>query len=62
MEIGAEAGLRYVYAGNTRGYSDTHCPKCSTLLLRRSGLALLENNLRQGTCPNCGARIAGVWE
>jgi pyruvate formate lyase activating enzyme len=62
MEIGAEAGLRYVYAGNTRGYSDTHCPKCSTLLLRRSGLALLENNLRQGTCPNCGERIAGVWE
>ena len=65
-EIGQEAGLRYVYAGNLPGrvgsLEDTHCPACGQLLVRRAGFSVLENKLTaQGTCPACGEKIAGVW-
>jgi pyruvate formate lyase activating enzyme len=65
-EIGREAGLRYVYAGNLPGrvdeYEDTFCPKCNTPLVRRSGYFIHQNRLTaQGTCPQCGTKIAGVW-
>ena len=65
-EIGREAGLRYVYAGNLPGrvgeYEDTCCPKCNTALVRRSGFFVRENRLTaQGTCPKCGEKVAGVW-
>ncbi len=40
-EIGQEAGLHFVYAGNipgrTREYEHTFCPSCQTLLIERSG-------------------------
>jgi len=65
-EIGQEAGLRYVYAGNLPGrvgsLEDTFCPSCQTRLVRRSGFYVLENAVTQsGACPKCGARIPGVW-
>jgi pyruvate formate lyase activating enzyme len=65
-EIGREAGLRYVYAGNLPGrvneYEDTFCPKCSTPLVRRSGYLIQEYRLKAGgTCPQCGTQVAGVW-
>src|SRR5512142_111535 len=48
-EIGKEAGLRFVYAGNLPGrvgeYEDTVCPKCNTALVRRSGFFVHENLL-----------------
>jgi len=65
-EIGEEAGLYYVYAGNLPGrvksYEDTRCPACQATLIRRSGYTLLEYSLTtQGACPKCGAAVAGVW-
>lgn len=65
-EIGREAGLHYVYAGNLPGkvgeYEDTCCPKCNTTLVRRAGFYVHENLLTDlGKCPNCGESIAGVW-
>ena len=65
-EIGREAGLRYVYAGNLPGrvdeYEDTFCPKCNSPLVRRSGYFIRQNHITpQGTCPQCGTKIAGVW-
>ena len=65
-EIGREAGLHYVYAGNLPGnvgeYEDTCCPKCNTTLVSRSGFFVHENLLTpQGTCPKCGEKIPGVW-
>lgn len=63
--IGREAGLRYVYLGNApeeEGGEDTRCPGCGTVVIRRAGLALIENRLEGGACPACGQRIAGVWE
>jgi len=62
-KIAREVGLHYVYEGNI--YSDgahTHCPKCETLLIRRSWHDVLENHLKKGACPNCGLEIPGRWE
>jgi pyruvate formate lyase activating enzyme len=65
-EIGREAGLRYVYAGNLPGrvseYEDTYCPQCNHRLVRRSGYVIREYHLTgEGTCPKCHTPIAGVW-
>ena len=66
-EIGEEAGLHYVYAGNLPGrvgsLEDTHCPQCGTTVIRRLGYTILENKVTAsgGKCPKCGTAIAGVW-
>ncbi len=65
-EIGREAGLRYVYAGNLPGqvgeYETTFCPTCNQPLIRRWGYVISEYHLTpQGCCPSCGTAIAGVW-
>jgi pyruvate formate lyase activating enzyme len=65
-EIGQEAGLHYVYAGNlpgqVRSLEDTYCPACNTCLIQRRGYVLREYKITaQGTCPHCGAKLAGVW-
>jgi pyruvate formate lyase activating enzyme len=65
-EIGREAGLRHVYAGNipgrADGLEDTRCPSCGTTLVRRSGFAVLETRITPaGACPACGAAVAGRW-
>lgn len=65
-EIGQEAGLRYVYAGNLPGrvgtYEDTNCPHCQALLVQRRGYTILQNRITPaGACPACGAPIPGVW-
>src|SRR3970040_1324852 len=65
-EIGQEAGLRYVYAGNLPGqveqHENTYCPTCRTCLIERLGYVILAYRLTDmGTCPTCGTRIPGVW-
>ena len=64
--IGREAGLNFVYAGNLPGrvghLEDTRCPACGATLVRRSGFAVHEMRITvAGTCPTCGAAIAGRW-
>jgi pyruvate formate lyase activating enzyme len=66
-EIGQEAGLKFVYAGNLPGrsgdYENTNCPACGTRLIERLGFAVLGYHLTDaGTCPACGLSIPGVWE
>ncbi len=65
-EIGREAGLHYVYAGNLPGrvgeYEDTRCPRCNFAVVRRSGYFIQENKITaEGKCPQCGESIAGLW-
>jgi pyruvate formate lyase activating enzyme len=65
-EIGQEAGLHYVYAGNIPGkvgsLEDTHCPACGSRLVARYGYRIQANRITpKGTCPDCGAAIAGIW-
>jgi len=65
-QIGKAAGLRYVYAGNLAGGAGdcehTFCPACGSLLIRRRGFYVAQNRVRGGACPDCGERIAGIWE
>jgi pyruvate formate lyase activating enzyme len=65
-EIGQEAGLSYVYAGNIPGrlgeYERTQCPKCQSVLVERTGYVIHSYRITpQGTCPKCSQKIAGVW-
>jgi pyruvate formate lyase activating enzyme len=65
-DIGREAGLRYVYAGNLPGrvgeYETTFCPQCNTSLVERSGFSVHSINIpADGKCPRCGTAIAGIW-
>jgi len=65
-EIGREAGLRYVYAGNLPGnvgeYETTHCPRCNYQLVKRSGYFIERYKITdEGKCPKCGENIAGLW-
>ena len=64
-EIGKEAGLKYVYIGNVPGEEgeNTYCWQCGELLIERLGFNITTYRLTpEGTCPNCGAQIHGVWE
>jgi len=65
-EIGREAGLQFVYAGNLPGqigeYEDTFCPQCNERLIQRSGYVLHEYRITgAGTCPKCHTKIPGLW-
>lgn len=65
-EIGIEAGLHFVYAGNLPGrvgpYEHTFCPSCGSVLVERLGYVILGYHLQDdGSCPRCGAVIPGVW-
>jgi len=65
-EIGTEAGLRFVYAGNAPGrvgeWENTHCPGCGETLIVRSGYLIRDYQITSaGTCPHCGVVIPGLW-
>lgn len=59
--IGKEAGLQYVYLGNVPGHKleNTYCHMCGKLLIKRYVFEIIENRIKQGRCPACGALIPG---
>jgi pyruvate formate lyase activating enzyme len=62
-DIAMAEGLHYVYLGNIPGHpgNSTWCPRCKALLIRRVGMATLENRLQNGKCPSCRLAIPGIW-
>ena len=65
-EIGTEAGLRFVYAGNAPGrvgrWENTWCPGCRQLLIKRYGYLVRDYKITpEGKCPNCALAIPGIW-
>jgi len=67
-QIGVRAGLHYIYAGNISGmnHSNTVCPKCGKILVKRGYMNCFDNEIvvgknGEGKCPQCGEKIAGVW-
>ena len=65
-EIGREAGLRYIYAGNLPGrvgrWENTYCPSCDELLVERYGYLVRQMRVTiEGKCPACSTAIPGIW-
>jgi pyruvate formate lyase activating enzyme len=66
VEIGRNAGLRYIYAGNLPGRvgdsEDTRCPQCNETLISRYGYLITDYRLTPaGACPRCATQIPGRW-
>ena len=63
-EIGYEAGLKYVYAGNLPGDEGekTSCHECGEPLIDRFGFYVRKNRIENSHCPRCDADIPGLWE
>jgi pyruvate formate lyase activating enzyme len=65
-DIGKQAGLRYIYAGNLPGevgdLENTRCHNCGQLLVERYGYLIRGYHLTaEGSCPGCGTAIPGRW-
>jgi pyruvate formate lyase activating enzyme len=65
-EIGTEAGLRFIYAGNLPGHvghwEDTRCPQCQETLIERYGYLVRRYSLTaEGKCPRCKTSVPGLW-
>ena len=65
-DIGKQAGLKFVYAGNIAGHvgnlENTVCPSCNQTLVERYGFRVLKNRIAGSRCPSCDAAIPGRWE
>ncbi len=61
--IAKDAGIRYPYIGNVSGHKweNTYCHNCDKMLIRRSGYFHVENQIKNGTCKYCSAKIPGIW-
>src|SRR5260370_5280503 len=65
-EIGAEEGLRFIYAGNLPGrvgsWENTRCPSCQATVIERFGYLVRSYRVNaDGTCPSCRSVIPGIW-
>lgn len=57
-QIAKDLGMKYVYLGNVGdSRNNTYCPECGELLIERGGMRMVENKLKDGRCPACGAEI-----
>jgi pyruvate formate lyase activating enzyme len=64
LQIGKEAGLKYVYTGNVPGEpsESTACPGCGQLVIERWGFTVSQLRLEPGgRCSSCKTQIAGVF-
>jgi pyruvate formate lyase activating enzyme len=66
-EIGKQAGLNFVYAGNLPGtagdWENTYCPSCHELLIERRGFQVRQYRLTgDGKCPQCSNPVPGRWD
>jgi pyruvate formate lyase activating enzyme len=62
VEIGKQAGLKYVYSGNVPGDEgeNTKCFNCGNLLIERYGYRIVNINLTGNKCSKCGTALEGV--
>ena len=63
-EIAMSEGIHYVYIGNVPGHpaTNTYCPNCKKLLIKREGYYIPEINIVNGKCKFCGTSIPGRWD
>ncbi|MCL5961024.1 MAG: AmmeMemoRadiSam system radical SAM enzyme [Chloroflexi bacterium] len=58
--IGLEQGLKFVYLGNVNlpDGSDTYCPGCGALSIKRKGYSVsIVTEMKDGRCVKCGADL-----
>ena len=65
-DYGVQAGLKYIYPGNLPGQvgerENTRCHHCGATVIRRYGFLVQENRVKaDGSCPDCGKAIPGIW-
>ncbi|MBN2042763.1 MAG: AmmeMemoRadiSam system radical SAM enzyme [Candidatus Aenigmarchaeota archaeon] len=54
VKIAKRMGMKWVYAGNLRSENEsTTCPKCGTIIIRRTGFTVISYNDK---CPKCGTK------
>jgi pyruvate formate lyase activating enzyme len=66
IDIGRQAGLQYVYAGNMPGsvgdLETTKCASCGLALIERYGYLVQQYRLLpDGSCPSCRTPVPGRW-
>jgi pyruvate formate lyase activating enzyme len=63
-QIALDTGLYYVYIGNilTEDAENTRCHICKKILVKRRGYTILDNNIKDGKCPQCNTEVYGIWE
>jgi len=61
--LGAAAGLKYVYCGNVlNGHGQsTYCNSCGAMVIERVGFSVGGMHLQNGSCAKCGQQIDGIW-
>ena len=63
LQIGRDAGLKYVYVGNITGGEgeNTYCCNCGKLLIGRYGFSIKSMALKDNACPECGTVPEGIF-
>ena len=61
-QIGKDAGLKYVYAGNVweKELESTYCSRCGELVVDRIGYEVKRYDTK-GKCPKCGEKVEGFF-
>lgn len=61
VEIGKEAGLKYIYIGNVgkHMYNNTYCHNCGKLIIEREGFLIKQYLISGGRCSFCKSIIPG---
>ena len=62
-DIALNAGLKYCYVGNVSDIkaSTTYCTECRAELIKRDWHSVLQNNMLNGACPDCGTTVPGIF-
>lgn len=61
--LGKEAGLNFVYAGNiyNEKLQSTYCPNCKKLLIERDWGYVKVVHSNKGICEYCSYKLPGIW-
>lgn len=59
--IAKNEGLNYVYIGNIGFENNTCCSNCGEILISKEYYKVKLNVLKNGHCPRCNSKIAGIF-
>lgn len=62
LEIAKEKGLKYVYLGNIQTDTNSYCPNCGELLIKRNGFETKDlGKIEENKCKKCGEELNFVF-